>query len=365
MRNTRGIATDVLSLRDDFSDDFLKYWEPLDVRLFDVVGPRWFGYAPGLSECLGSQDVDLLHLHGIWMYPSVVAHRWAKSSRRPLVVSSHGMLDPWALRHSRFKKSIARVLFEDRNLQSARCIRSLCPAETRAIRRLGFQNPICEIPNGVDTPEIGTRSNAIPKQGAIPGTTGKMLLYLGRLHPKKQLPSLLSAWKRLEEVQVPGFREWNLTIVGWGQSSHCRELEALIKSLALRRVHLSGPVFGEELTALFLSAAGLILPSVSEGMPMVVLEAWAHQLPVIMTEQCNLPDGFAGGAAIRTTPDFDSISRAIAELIRMSDHDRREMGRRGLDLVRKRYAWPQIAGQMTRVYEWLLGGGPVPDGVVG
>lgn len=357
MQFSGGIESDVLSLRDEYSDDFLKYWQPLDVHLFEVVGPRWFGYAPGFSECLRSQEVDLVHLHGIWMYPSIVAWRWAESSGRPLVISSHGMLDPWALRHSWAKKRIARILFEDRNLRSARCIRSLCPAETQAIRKLGFPNSICEIPNGVDVPER-------PRPDGRSRETGNVLLYIGRLHPKKQLPSLVRAWKRLEELSVPGFRDWHLSIAGWGDSTHLEELQALVDDLGVPRVRLYGPVFGGALTSLLFSADGLILPSISEGLPMVVLEAWAHELPVIMTERCNLPNGFAHGAAIRTAPDVEGLSRAIAELIRMSDRDRTEMGRQGLALVRQKYAWPEIAGRMTKVYEWLLGGGPIPETVI-
>jgi len=388
MQVAEGVNAEVFSLRDEYSAEFLNVWEPLAVHLFDIVGPRSFGYAPGFSGYLKSRGVDLVHLHGIWMYPSVVGLRWARSSGQPLVVSSHGMLDSWALRQSRLKKRIARLLYEDKNLRSAGCIHSLCPAETQAIRRLGFQNPICEIPNGVDTPAPGATAKAVsnncvsgpsrqdacgpsagrrpvlPGKGAL-AATGNLLLYVGRLHAKKQLPSLLRGWKRLEESSGPGLRDWRLAIVGWDESNYRHELQTLIADLALRRVHLSGPVFGEDLTSLFFSAAAVILPSVSEGMPMVVLEAWAHGLPVIMTDQCNLPGGFAEGAAIRTSPDPDSISRAMFELIRMSDRDRTEMGRRGLNLVKKRYVWSEIAWQMARVYEWLLGGGPAPQAVVG
>jgi poly(glycerol-phosphate) alpha-glucosyltransferase len=303
--------------------------------------------------------MELVHLHGIWMYPSVVAWRWSQSSRRPVVISSHGMLDPWALARSKLKKSIARLLFEDSNLRSARCLRSLCTAETNAIRRLGFRNPICQIPNGVDIPDRATQARAKPSQ-----PTRKVLLYVGRLHPKKQLPSLLRAWKRLESLSIPGARDWELAIVGWDDANHQGELDALIDDLDVSRVRISGPVFGEELTSLLFEAAAFILPSLSEGLPMAVLEAWAHQLPVVMTPQCNLSDGFACGAAIKTAPDPESISRAIADLLQMSDYERADMGKRGLDLVKRKYSWPGVAEQVAAVYQWLLGGGPVPASVI-
>jgi glycosyltransferase involved in cell wall biosynthesis len=197
-----------------------------------------------------------------------------------------------------------------------------------------------------------------------PALAEKMLLYVGRLHPKKQLPSLLRAWKELEQLEIAGRDDWDLVIVGWDQSDHREDLLGLIRDLKIARVHVCGPVFGEDLSALLFSASGLILPSISEGLPMVVLEAWAHRLPVIMTDSCNLPDGFRRGAALRITTEAADISRGMAELIQMSEADRNQMGDRGLRLVRQKFAWPTFASQMLAVYEWLLGGGPTPPTVV-
>jgi glycosyltransferase involved in cell wall biosynthesis len=359
----RAVAA-VFSLEDEWSADYLRWWQPLHVHLFPVAGPRWFGFAPGLLPCLRSKSLDMVHLHGMWMYPSVVALRWAASSRRPLVISPHGMLNPWALRQSAAKKRVARILFEDRNLRRAACLRSLCPAETLAFRRLGLKNRICEIPNGVDVPECCWGEADLVARRRAAGAPGKMLLYVGRLHQKKQLPSLLRAWKELERVEVAGRDDWDLVIVGWDQFDHREDLRGLIRDLQITRVHLLGPVFGKDLSALLFSASGFILPSISEGLPMVVLEAWAHRLPVVMTESCNLPEGFRRGAALRISTEAADISRAIAELIQMSEADRCQMGARGLDLVREKFAWPTFAGQMLAVYKWLLGGGPTPPTVV-
>jgi glycosyltransferase involved in cell wall biosynthesis len=354
----------VFSLEDEWSADYLKWWQPLDVQLFPIAGPRWFGFAPGLLPSLRSGNLDVVHLHGIWMYPSVAALRWSASSGRPLMISPHGMLNPWALDQSACKKRVARILFEERNLRRAACLRSLCAAETLAFRRLGLQNRMCEIPNGIDIPECRWQEAELVERRRAVGAAEKMLLYVGRLHPKKQLPSLLRAWKELEQLEIGGMDEWDLVIVGWDQSDHREDLLGLIRDLKIARVHVCGPVFGEDLSALLCSASGLILPSISEGLPMVVLEAWAHRLPVIMTDSCNLPDGFRRGAALRITTEAADISRGMAELIQMSEADRNQMGDRGLRLVRQKFAWPTFASQMLAVYEWLLGGGPSPPTVV-
>jgi poly(glycerol-phosphate) alpha-glucosyltransferase len=126
-------------------------------------------------------------------------------------------------------------------------------------------------------------------------------------------------------------------------------------------VHFLGPQFGELKAACFQAAAAFILPSVSEGLPMTVLEAWAHGLPVLMTPQCNLPYGFQAGAALRIEPEAASIAEGLGLLFQMSDSERSGMGARGLALVKERYHWPTVAAQMVAVYTWVLGAGPAPD----
>jgi poly(glycerol-phosphate) alpha-glucosyltransferase len=94
---------------------------------------------------------------------------------------------------------------------------------------------------------------------------------------------------------------------------------------------------------------------------MVILDAWTYAKPVLMTPQCNLPEGFAAGAAIRIETDPESIARGLASLVAMSAQDRLAMGQRGFALVHERFSWPRIALQMQGVYLWMLGQGPRPD----
>jgi poly(glycerol-phosphate) alpha-glucosyltransferase len=95
---------------------------------------------------------------------------------------------------------------------------------------------------------------------------------------------------------------------------------------------------------------------------MSVLEAWAYRLPVVMTPECNLPEGFASGAALEIRSgegsfqgaDF-SFQSGLRTLLEMSDADRAAMGMRGRRLVEERFTWPKVAAQMRQLYEELLG----------
>ena len=124
-----------------------------------------------------------------------------------------------------------------------------------------------------------------------------------------------------------------------------------------------GPAFGEEKEAILRSADAFILPSFSEGLPMSVLEAWAYGLPVLMTPECNLPEGFACQAALEIRSgggsfqgsDF-SFQQGLRTLLEMSDLERAAMGMRGRHLVEERFTWQKVAAQMKELYEDILSG---------
>ena len=89
---------------------------------------------------------------------------------------------------------------------------------------------------------------------------------------------------------------------------------------------------------------------------MVVLEAWAHKLPVLMTPQCNLEIGFEKGAALLMEPQSDSIARSLDVLFDLNTRQLAEMGARGKALAESSFSWEQVADDMLSVYKWVLGG---------
>ncbi len=339
----------VVGLDDENSEVDRPLWGRIETHALQVRGPRAFGYAPSMSKTLRLENPDLLHVHGIWMYSSIAAVRWARGGK-PYVVSPHGMLDPWALKNSRLKKRISAALYEDRHLRGAACVHALNHTEACAIRAYGLSNPICVIPNGVELPD--ETEVTYPKRG-------RYLLYLGRLHPKKGLPALIEAWSRIQELAVDA--GWHLKIAGWDQNGHRSDLERLSEKLrASSSISFVGPQFGKAKAVCFQESSAFILPSLSEGLPMTVLEAWSWRLPVVMTPNCNLPEGAKAGAAIVANADVESIVVALRQLISMSNAELESTGTRGRRLVEEQFRWPRIAQQVTQVYDWILGAGPQP-----
>jgi poly(glycerol-phosphate) alpha-glucosyltransferase len=370
----QGMDVKVFGLRDEFTDADLKTWSPVPVTVFKPSWPNVIGCSPEFLEELNAFAPDISHTHGLWLYPSVAAKNYSRKNNRPYLISPHGMLDPWALKNSRWKKLIAWSLFERGHLRGARCFRALCASEAQSIRRLQLKNDIAVIPNGIDLPVDSAPSAPPWKDFVEPGK--KVLLFLSRIHPKKGLVNLLKAWAKNQKPE-----EWVLAIAGWDQGGHEAELKQLATELELawmdirEREKISnpkipcaviflGPQFNASKASCYHHCDAFVLPSFSEGLPMVVLEAWANSKPVIMTPECNLPEGFLAGAALKSEATEASLISGLNELQRMTDAERMAMGNRARDLVVQKFTWPKIGNQLQAVQEWILGGGTKPDCVL-
>ena len=353
-----GVAVEAFGAADnDWSAD-RPAWSPTPVHAFEPLPPKRFGWSPEIDAALDRCHPDLVHVHGLWAYPSVAALAWGRRTGRPNIVSPHGMLDPWALANSRSVKAVAGAVFERPHLARAACVHALCGPEAVAIRALGLRNPVAIVPNGVDLPDPSAPAPPAPWTPAVEPSR-RVLLFLGRLHPKKNLPALLRAWTAATD---PGCGEWTLVIAGWVQGGHEADLRRLTGDLGMAgRVHFAGPLFGADKVAALRNAEGFVLPSLSEGLPMAVLEAWSYGLPVLMTAACNLPEGFAAGAAAEIPADGPGLVAGLRAFLDRSDRERTDMGTAGRRLVAERFTWASVAGRMRAVYDWVLGGGPPPD----
>jgi poly(glycerol-phosphate) alpha-glucosyltransferase len=415
LAQSANLKVEVFSFCDENAAADLKCWYPLDPVLFAGAGPHSFRFCPALTRAVIQSNLDLIHTHGLWLYLSHVSSHFGKIGRAPYVISPRGMLDAWALQRSRWKKRVAGWLFENENLRRAGCIHALCQPEAQSIRVYGLKNPICIIPNGIDLPILGNAETLKSESGNAPWAEvikpgRKILLYLGRIHPKKGLVNLLKAWAAVGKTEngKQKAEEWVLAIAGWDQGGHEAELKQLATELEIAwadvrenlqsnsispfsfhhssaremaspispgsplssdlrappTVLFLGPQFNDAKSACYASCDAFILPSFSEGLPMVVLEAWAHGKPVLMTPECNLPEGFAANAAIRIETNVESIVQGLQDLFRLPSADLSTLGANGLRLVSQRFAWPKIAVEMKSVYDWVLGGGAKPGCVV-
>ena len=338
-----------------------------DVRVFgptssrsDEDGALWgdirpFGYPRHLlfnpPSTLHKLPPDVIHFNGIWLPYPRTAYSFARANGIPTVISPHGMLDAWALRHARIRKRLAGWLYEHRNLRNATCIHALCESEYRAIRAFGLQQQVAVIPNGVETPPPMHQRAMLPWPFPAAWRSHPVLLFLSRIHPKKGLIPLLKGWQQVATMGTP----WRLAIVGPDENDHASDILALIENLALESsAAWLGPKYGQDRDACYHHATAFILPSYSEGFPMAALEALSFGLPAILTPACHLPEAREAGAALMAEPTAESLSEALRRLFSLEATELEAMGCNGEALVQASFDWRPIAERMIAVYRWLI-----------
>ena len=356
----QSIDPTIVSFNDEYSDKDRYLYGNLIMNEYQVSSLpilKQLAYSSNIQQVIELSRPDIIDCQGIWGYFSKAAFNYQK--KHPTVkriVTPHGMLDPWALKNSSWKKKLVGWLFENKCLHTADCIHALCQSEYESIRKFGLKNPVAIIPNGINLP-TNLKFDRNKDQ--------KVLLFIGRIHPKKGLTELIKGISILYSHEPDLVSKWKFRIAGWNQEQHQQELEAACQTLGISHiVDFIGPVFGIKKEQELVNADAFILPSLSEGLPMSILEAWSYHLPCIMTDYCNIPEGFENRAAIRIEPDAENIADNLSVFLRMDDLSRIEIGNRGYDLCCEKFSWNNIAIQMKSLYTYLQTGGEKPSFII-
>jgi poly(glycerol-phosphate) alpha-glucosyltransferase len=283
------------------------------------------------------------------------------------------MMDPWALNNQRFFKNLALNLFQRRQLtKEVDCIHAVCESELQSLRQFGCKSPICIVPNGLDLSSVDTDAANRSFSHARP----PYILFLSRLHPKKNVEALVRGWSHFIKTGSKHRESLTLVLAGWDQEGYRDHLLQVADELRIpyakdleswtneAKLVFAGGLFGESKAAALANCRAFILPSASEGLPIAVLEAWGYSKPVLITDACNLPEGFDQRAAIRiglSQGIENGIADALSTFMNLGAVEQEDMGRKGLKLIEQRFCWPKTSDLMHEVYQWLLGQGKKPE----
>ena len=290
--------------------------------------------------------IDVVHDNGLWLSHN---HRLARISAvrgTPRVVSTRGMLEPWALEHKRWKKRLAWWLYQRRDLRTATLHHAAAVQEAQNVEALALGVPISVIPNGVDIPDLHLGSRK-PRNAAASGT--RTALFLGRLYPVKGLPMLIEAWSRVRP------KGWMLRIAGPDEAGHQAELMSAVVSAGLEGVvTFPGPLAGSDKRAAFLEADLFLLPSHSESFGMAIAEALAHALPVLSTTGTPWRTLDTRGCGWLVEPTVQGIAEGLRRATILDSNKLRAMGLKGRDFVSQEFGWDRIVQSFIAMYEELL-----------
>jgi len=301
---------------------------------------------------------EVVHMHGLWQGHGRRGATAAHAAGVPYLITAHGMAEPWALRHKRWKKRLYLALIESRNLRQAACLHALSRPEIGHLRQLAPWTPICFVPNGVDLEFFSKMPLRSVLEHDHPELTGKfVLLFFGRVHAKKGLDLLAEAFRELG----PDFPELHLLMAGKDDGAW-KPFSQRMDGLGFSsRVTYLGHVRGDCARQVWAAADAFVLPSYSEGFSMAILEALACSLPCLITTACHFPELADAHGAVVVDPEKNALTQGLRNLLERTDDERRGLGRNGRRLVENSYTWDQQAHRLASVYQWLAGGGACPE----
>lgn len=306
------------------------------------IPPGWLYYFSAKS-LLKKLRPDLVHINGCWQPQLLFFQRAAQRLRIPVVLSPHGMLEPWIVkRHYWTRKWPAIQLYQRGLVKHADYLHATADTEKDNLLRLGWNARIAVIPNAVNIEELPLKDN---------WRTKRRIVFMSRLHVKKGIELLLEALSHLR-LDLDGYE---VIIAGEGEPDYVETLKKAAISLGLSEVVIFvGGVYGAEKVSLLQSADFFVLPTYSENFGIVVAESLACGTPVITTDGTpwkELED-YACGWYIPV--GANALKKTLREAISVTEETIERMGRNGRRLVETKYTDKSVALRFFEKYTFLL-----------
>lgn len=269
------------------------------IHSLKISFPRSYCYSPSLAGWCKERlsEYDVVVLHSMWLYPMWAVSRGCRSIGKPYVYFPHGMLDLWPIRGQGILKRIKKTVYWHlRERQIAENAASVWFTTTREMDNARQTFPMeratrIVIPYGI---HFETSSGGVPREELVQPPDRKIALFLGRLHPVKNIELLIDCWRA---ANLPD--DWHLVLAGPAKSDYDRYLRQRIEESGLTAcVHIVGSVYGADKSYLLRRANWFLLPSHHENFGIAVLEAVAAQCAVAISDQVYLSDYFPAGSEV-------------------------------------------------------------------
>lgn len=307
------------------------------IKFFKISVLRWFSMIKEFSVFLEKEKPNLVHINGIWSPQNWGFQKAAQNLGIKVIVSPHGMLEPWIMAHNPLKKKIALFLYQKKAIQRSVYLHATAQMEAKNIQALGFTKPICIIPNGIDLTDV----KEIKKEY---GT--RKMVFLSRIHPKKGIELLLEAWRNSNT------NGWLLEIAGNGDENYIINLNQSAQDL--QNVHFVGAKYGEAKWNFLRSADVMVLPTHSENFGIVVAEALAVGVPVITTQDTPWEDLELHQCGWWINLSVSNLEKTIAKVTNTAPDVLKTMGKHGRSLVSEKYEIKAVTNQIIDLYQKVL-----------
>ena len=315
----------------------------LRIRVLRRDAPNRICPSSGLKKALLSGACDVVHHHALWLRTLDYAHRAALAHRAPLIVSPRGMMAPWAWNHHRWRKAAAALFLHPGALRAVSGWHATSDQEAKDIAALGFRQPVCVAPNGVDAPrEEGLEAARRYWVERLPLTaTKRIALFYSRFHRKKRLIELLDLWAA---SPAP---DWHLLVVGIPGEYSVADIDG---EIAKRGISGRASVHdGTDAPPPYAAASLFLLPSHDENFGLVIAEAMAAAVPVAVTDTTPWQD--VQTRDLGWCVSWSDYPTALRHAMGCPDEELRRRGEGSRRWVLDSYSWEKSAERLVRFYD--------------
>jgi glycosyltransferase involved in cell wall biosynthesis len=330
------------------------------VVYYDVWPNTRYASSSSLAKALfeTASDYDLIHIHWLYNFSSLVAAKAARRAGVPYLLQPHGSLDPYLFRKNRWLKRLYLATVA-RGMMSGAAGIVFTTDQERDLAASRINAPSFVVPVGLEwhafetLPERGTFRQQHPELADNP-----FVLFLGRICRQKGMDLLVRAFE-LVSKRHPALR---LVIAGPDSEGYRADVEQWISDAHLTdRVHFIGYISGRLKLAAYVDSEMFLLPSYAENFGVVVTEALACGQAVVISDHVNIADEVArADAGVVTHCDAVQFADEIDRLL-LDPERRTALGARGRDLVQQRYTWDVATEELLSVYSRILGTAMRPE----
>ena len=295
-------------------------------------------------------EYDLVHTHTIFA-PQILFAQWlCQLNHIPYISTPHGMLEPWALSFKAWKKKVYYNLLEKSVLKRAHAIQGTASTETNNLKSLGFLTSFL-VSNGINIQDYESLAQPAVLYEKFPETKNKtLLLFLGRIDPKKGLDLLAPAFAKVHQ----NFPNTHLVIAGPDSINFLPTAKKFFRDAGCpEAVTFTGMLKGDLKLAALAAASIYIAPSYSEGFSMSILEGMAAGLPCIITTGCNFPEAAEAKVAHVVDIDVESISNTLINCLQ-DPEQAKQMGKNARQFIFDNYTWDIAAQKLVKAYQKIL-----------
>lgn len=321
---------------------YFSYCDFLDYKLTWALTQWLFVNIPNYS---------LVHTHAIFSYPILAAYWICQVYKIPYIATPHGMLEPWALAYKSWKKEAYFSFLEKPSLQKASAIQMTASSEVKQIHKLRLNTKPIFVPNGIHWEDFASLPDPKILYHQFPETQNKtLILFLGRIDPKKGLDLLAPAFAQVHQ----NFSDTHLIIAGPDNTGFLPKAENyFIEAECRDSVTFTGMLTGDMKYSALSAASIYIAPSYSEGFSMSILEGMASGLPCIFTTACNFPEAKEAQVAKVVEVNQEEIVKALLWCL-SHEEEAKEMGQRARRFILENYTWNKISIKLVEVYRSII-----------